>query len=78
MPLITGSNALNSTFTPAAGDFTVDVQGGAVNLQRDSGGGFIWVGRIEQGVGMVVSNPVASVNYRFTLAAGNPTVRADQ
>lgn len=78
MPLIANSNTIGASWTPAAGDFTVDVQGGAANLLRNAGGGFTHVGRVEQGTGMVVSNPVAATAYRWEVAAGNPTVRADQ
>lgn len=78
MALITGSNALNTDFTPAAGDFTVEVSGGAATLQAKaaSGATFVTVGRIDN-ERRIVSNPVAGAIYRFQSGEA-VTVRADQ
>jgi hypothetical protein len=42
MPLITGSNALNTEFTPAAGDFRVQVTAARATLWSKGTSGSAW------------------------------------
>ncbi len=73
-------SALNTEFTPAAGDFIAQATGGAAILQRkdSSGVAFADVGLVDQAV--IVSNPVAGAVFKFitALTYGTPTVQADQ
>lgn len=77
-------SALATPFTPAAGDFVAQVSGsGIANLLRRNTAGAAWVlvpgGSIAaNGAALVVSNPIASVEYQFTTSYGTPTVQADQ
>lgn len=73
------TTANDTEFTPAAGDFIVQATGAAATLLRKnvSGAAFAAVGRVEPGVGYIVSNPVAAAVYKFAADAG-ATVRADQ
>ena len=75
-------SALSTTFTPAAGDFLVQVTGGSAVLQRRNTSGAAWapVELLDTGA-YVLSNPVAGADYRFvappsSLTTG--TVQADQ
>lgn len=82
MPLLSGSDSLNSVFTPAATPFIAQATGlGPVFLQRRNVTAAPWaqVGQIS-GLAVVVQNPVAGAEYRFVSEA-EPTsvaVRADQ
>lgn len=82
MPLLTGSDSLNTVFTPAAGPFIAQATGlGPVFLQRRNVTAAPWaqVAQIS-GLGVVVQNPIAAAEYRFVSEAA-PTsvvVRADQ
>lgn len=83
MALLTGSNAVNTPFTPAAGDFIVQVTGaGQIQLMRrnTSGDTFVPADMLNAGA-YVVANPVAGAQYQFQAAPGassSPTFRADQ
>jgi hypothetical protein len=71
--------ALDTTFTPAAGDFIVQVTKGEANLVRQNAAGldFVLVGPCAQGAALIVSNPIAGAIYKF-VSSNNATVRADQ
>jgi hypothetical protein len=79
MALLTA--ALDTNFTPAVGDFLIQVTGGSVQLVRRNSAGAAWA--LVQSVtnqALVVSNPVAGADYKFT-ATQIPTtavVQADQ
>ena len=86
MPLITGSNILETVFTPAVGTFIVQATGGVAALERRQVSGAAWA-RIQpiidsnskNGNAFNVENPVAGVEYRFMAIGGTtPIVRADQ
>jgi hypothetical protein len=86
MPLITGSDVLGTTFTPAVGTFLVQATGGEAVLERRQTSGSPWA-RLQPvlddtcrtGAGFNVDNPIAGVDYRFVALSGTtPTVRADQ
>ena len=78
--MATLTSALDTAFTPAAGDFVVQASGGAALLQRRNTAGAAWVnvGVITANNAFVISNPVASVQYQFTAQVGTPAVQADQ
>lgn len=80
MALISGSDSLNSSFTPGVGDFVPTVSGGQAILERQAATGAPWsqVGVIQQGDAVIVNNPLSGINYRFRAAIGSPAVRADQ
>ena len=69
--------ALDTDFTPAAGDFIAQATGGTANLLRknSSGAQFAPVGPINGAV--TVDNPVAGAVYKFSAPTG-VTVQADQ
>lgn len=71
-------SALQTEFTPAAGDFIVQSTGGRSALMRKntSGAGFASVGLVSEAV--IVSNPVAAAVYKFVAFDGAPVVQADQ
>lgn len=79
MPLLTGSNAVNTVFTPAVGTFTVHVSG-SLQLESRPAAGATWeeCGTVEGR--MDVNNPVAGTDYRWVeVRAGSfVSVRADQ
>lgn len=86
MPLITGSDALNSTFTPAATPFIVQATGTTqrVKLVRRNVTAAAWAMVADvTGLALVVDNPVAGAEYQFQVD-GSPvnnagvSVRADQ
>ena len=76
--MTTIASALNTEFTPAAGDFDVQVFGGAAELMRKqtSGAAFVSVGLLHN-EGAIVSNRAGDV-YKFVAAIGTPIVQADQ
>jgi hypothetical protein len=86
MPLITGSNVLGTTFTPAVGSFLVQATEGVAVLERRQSSGSAWArmqpplnGNSNNGASFKIDNPVAGVEYRFVALDGStPTVRADQ
>lgn len=71
-------SALNTEFTPAAGDFIVQSTNGRAALMRKntSGAAFAAVGVISEA--LIVSNPVADAVYKLVAHEGVPTVQADQ
>lgn len=71
-------SALETEFTPAAGDFIVQVTNGMANLLRKntSGAPFSRVDCI--GSAVIVDNPVAGAIYKFQSVSGSPAVQADQ
>ena len=86
MPLITGSDILETVFTPTVGTFVVQATGGVAVLERRQVSGAAWA-RIQptldsnsrNGNAFNVNNPIAGVEYRFIAIGGTtPTVRADQ
>lgn len=75
------TTALDTEFTPAAGDFIVQVTGGSpANLLRKNAAGaeYAVLGVLESGAARIVSNPVSGAVYKFTAVSGTPSVRADQ
>jgi len=80
------TTALDTEFTPAVGDFTVQCTAGLARLERKNASAAAWAtrgGDLEAGDFKVVSNPVAGAVYRFTARAPygatvTPVVRADQ
>lgn len=69
----------NSDFTPAVGDFNVQSTGGPAQLVRKNAAGaaFAFVGQIDAGAAVIVSNPIAGAIYQLQATAAS-TVRADQ
>lgn len=78
--MATLTTALATAFTPAVGDFNVQVTGASVRLERRNTSGAAWalVGVIEPNECKVVSNPIAAADYRFVSVGGSPVVQADQ
>lgn len=78
--MTTLTTTLGATFTPAAGDFIVQATGAPAVLERRNTAGAAWagVGRVDGAV--IVSNPVAGVDYRVVAMSGNitPTIQVDQ
>jgi len=76
--MATIASALNTEFTPAAGDFIVQAIDGRAALLRknSSGAGFAAVGVISGA--FIVDNPVAGAVYKLMAHEGTPTVQADQ
>jgi hypothetical protein len=72
-------SALDTLFSPAAGDFIVQVTGGTCSLQRRNTSGAAWanVSSVTNSA-LVVSNPVAGAQYQFVTVKGSPAVQADQ
>lgn len=79
--MATLTSALNTAFTPAAGDFIVQCSSGVAALERrnDADAPWVSVGIITGNDAPVVSNPVAGADYRF-IQVGSTTavVQADQ
>lgn len=79
--MATIATALNTPFTPAAGDFIVQCSAGVAELQRSGDTDAPWthVGIITGNDAPIVSNPVAGARYQF-LQVGSTTavVQADQ
>ena len=75
------TTALNTSFTPAAGDFIAQASGGLVWLQRRNTSSSVWV-NIQPNVDALgaatVSNPVAGADYQFVSQYPNAIVSADQ
>ena len=71
--------ALNTEFTPTAGDFNAQASGGIAILERKqtSGAAFAEAGRIHNAA-VVVSNPIAGAIFRFVAVTANVAVQADQ
>jgi hypothetical protein len=78
--MATIASAVNTVFTPNAGDFVVQCTTGVVVLQRRGTAGAPWanVGIITGNDAPIVTNPVAGVQYQFTTVSGTPVVQADQ
>ena len=76
--MATIASALNTEFTPAAGDFDVQALGGAAELHRKQPGaaGFVRIGTLHNEGGFV-TNRTGNV-YKFVPVIGTPTVQADQ
>ena len=77
--MATIASAVETEFTPAAGDFIAQVTGQPAALMRknSAGASFVPVAAIDNQA-IVVSNPVAGAVYKF-VASGRPvTVQADQ
>lgn len=76
MTLLT--NALNTPFTPAVGDFIIQVTGGQAAFLRRGSSSDDWTEITPVVVGgPIVSNPVAGAEYKF-VSSQNVTVRAYQ
>lgn len=80
MALITGSNVLNTAFTPAAGTFNVTcMTGTGVDVQRDTGSGYTSAGKLSAGQNADCTQTVASHTWKFVpLDSTSTTCRADQ
>lgn len=85
MPLLVGSDTLNTVFTPAAAPFIVQATGTQrVRLLRRNVTAAPWAVVADvTGLALVVDNPVAGAEYTFESEGdpnANPTiqVRADQ
>lgn len=78
--MATIASALNTPFTPAIGDFLVQVTGGSVQLLRAnvSGAAPVLAGIVQQGEAVIVSNPVSGAVYTAVRNGGTPTFQADQ
>jgi hypothetical protein len=79
MTMATIASALNTTFTPAAGDFIVQTTGPAILERRNtSGAAWVIVANLERG-GYIIANPVAAAQYQISKAGETtPTIQADQ
>lgn len=79
--MATIATALNTPFTPAAGDFIVQCSAGVAELQRSGDADAPWthVGVITGNDAPIVSNPVAGARYQFLqVGATTAVVQADQ
>lgn len=76
--MATLTTSVNTVFTPAAGDFIVQIPSIDVTLERRNTAGAAWlpIGPKMSGA-LIVSNPVAGADYRFT-TVGDTRVQADQ
>lgn len=72
-------SALDTDFTPAVGDFNVQVTGGVATLLRKNtaGSAFAVVQSVLAGAA-VCSNPVAGAVYRFSSPSSTTAVQAEQ
>lgn len=72
-------SALDTEFTPAVGDFNVQVSAGTATLLRKntSGSPFGVVQSVVSGA-FICSNPIAGAVYKFTSPASTTVVQADQ
>jgi len=72
-------SALDTDFTPAVGDFNVQVSTGVATLLRknSSGVAFSVVASAVSGA-FVCSNPIAGAVYRFSAPQSTTVVQADQ
>ena len=67
MAIIAGSNVAGTAFAPSAGEFTITVIGGMVQLDHQAGGTGSWCPVEVLGPGMYVAKQVESgANWRFT------------
>ena len=85
MALLSGSDTIDTAFTPATGVFRIQVSGGTARLQSRATSGSPWVyvhdknNGIDFGnVALYVRNDVAGAQYRFTDATLAAVFRADQ
>ena len=71
--------ALDTEFTPAVGDFNVQVSSGTATLLRKnaSGAAFAVVQSAVAGA-FVCSNPIAGAVYKFSAPSSSTVVQADQ
>lgn len=79
--MATLTTALNTAFTPAAGDFIVQCSSGAAALERRNTAGADWVsvGIVTGNDAPIVSNPVTGASYRFVqVGSTTAVVQADQ
>ena len=79
--MATISSALNTPFTPSAGDFIVQCSAGVASLERsnDNDAPFVHVGTITSNDANIVANPVAGARYQFVqVGATTAVVQADQ
>lgn len=78
--MTTIATAVDTPFTPAAGDFIVQCSTGVVALERsnDNDAPFVLVGYVSGNEAPIVSNPIAGARYRFVTISGTPVVQADQ
>lgn len=79
--MATMTTALNTAFTPAAGDFIVQCSAGTAALERRNTAGAAWVsvGIVTGNDAPIVSNPVAGASYRFVqVGSTTAVVQADQ
>lgn len=78
--MATLANALDTPFTPAAGDFIVQSTGAPAILERRNTAGAAWAGVAQISGAAIISNPVAGAQYQFRAvqAGGTPNVQADQ
>ena len=74
------SSTLAADFTPAIGDFILQVDGGSVVLLRRNAGGqaLAQCGSVGPGQAVVIANPVSGAVYQVQTLSGSPTFRADQ
>lgn len=79
--MATIATALNTPFTPAAGDFIVQCSAGIAEVQRSNDVDAPWVsvGIITGNQAPIISNPVAGARYQFVqVGSVTPVVQADQ
>ena len=72
-------SSLDTEFTPAVGDFNVQVSTGVATLLRknSSGVAFAVVQSVVSGA-FVCSNPIAGAVYKFSAPSSSTVVQADQ
>jgi len=72
-------SALDTEFTPAVGDFNVQVSFGVATLLRKNSAGvaFAVVQSVVAGA-FVCSNPIAGAVYKFSAPSSSTVVQADQ
>lgn len=78
--MATLTSSVNTDFTPAVGDFIVQVSGGTASITRrnTSGAANVSIGTLTNGAG-VVSNPIAGAIYQFVPQGSTVVaVQADQ
>ena len=72
-------SALDTEFTPAVGDFNVQVSSGVATVLRKNSAGvaFAVVQSVVAGA-FVCSNPIAGAVYKFSAPSSSTVVQADQ